>query len=289
MDASLTLAVPFKSFIDNILFIYLGFFMIKKVAEPRFIALGSRLCGVPEVRTLGVRPNFLDYPPAERALILRAPLVLYPTNNYARFLNTMGRPIFPSLETHLYADEKILQTTLFQMLGLPHPRTRIYYHLHHGDILKDFSFPFVAKLPRSSSRGRGVYLVEDEEGLAAYLAKTSVAYIQEYLPHEKDLRVVMIRYEPVTAYWRRRASGTFKTNLSQGGQADFRDLPRDAVELAARCARACRFDDVGLDFIRRDGQWYLIEANMKYGRKGMQQQGLDLKQILRKKLLHGEI
>jgi ribosomal protein S6--L-glutamate ligase len=171
------------------------------------------------------------------------------------------------------------------MLGLPHPRTRIYYHLHHADILKDFSYPFVAKLPRSSSRGRGVFLIQVEEDLACYLDKTSVAYIQEYLPHERDLRVVLIRYEPVIAYWRVRPPGGFKANLSQGGRPDFEAVPGEAVALACDCARACRFDDVGLDFIYSHGQWYLIEANMKYGRKGLRMQGLDLKRIIINKLL----
>ncbi|KPK17523.1 MAG: hypothetical protein AMK69_25740, partial [Nitrospira bacterium SG8_3] len=34
----------------------------------RFIALGDRLRGVPEVMTLGVKPNFYDYLPHERDL-----------------------------------------------------------------------------------------------------------------------------------------------------------------------------------------------------------------------------
>jgi ribosomal protein S6--L-glutamate ligase len=253
-----------------------------------FIALGSRLRGVPEVRTLGVKPNFFDYTAAEQGWILKAPVVLYPTRHYAKFLSTMGRPIFPSLETHLYADEKILQSTLFQMLGLDHPRTRFYYRRHHREILKEFSPPFVAKLPRSSS-GRGVFLVQAEEDLEDYLARTRVAYIQEYLPHDRDLRVVLIRYQPVIAYWRVRPAGGFHANLSQGGRAVFEDVPGEAVDLAVECARACRFDDVGLDFIRHDGRWYLVEANMKYGRKGLSMQGMNLKDIMRKKLLNGEI
>ncbi len=254
-----------------------------------FIALGSRLRDVPEVMTLGVKPNFLDYREEERDLILGASMVLYPTRNYAKFLHTLGRGIFPSLETHLYADEKILQSTLFHMLGLNHPRTRFYYRRHHADILKDFRFPFVAKLPRSSSRGRGVFLIENETDLGRYLERTSVAYIQEYLPHDRDLRVVLIAYEPVIAYWRVPSAGNFKTNLSQGGEAVFGEIPAKALNLAVHCARACRFNDVGLDFIRYNGQWYLIEANMKYGRKGLLMQGMNLKQIMRKKLLNGEI
>ncbi|MGD2125584.1 MAG: RimK family alpha-L-glutamate ligase [Desulfobacteraceae bacterium] len=254
-----------------------------------FVALGSRLTGVPEVITLGVKPNFHDYTPYERALIFGSEMILYPTRNYAQFFTTLGKSFFPSLETCLYADEKIKQTTLFYMLGIPHPRTRVYYRLHHRGILEDFTFPFIAKLPRASAQGKGVFKIEHQDQLERYLRLTHVAYIQEYLPHKRDLRVILINYEPVLAYWRESAPGNFRTNLFQGGSVNFKGIPSDALELAQKTARKCRFNDVGLDFIRHEEQWVLIEANMKYGRKGLRMRGLDLKQILREKLLSGKL
>jgi ribosomal protein S6--L-glutamate ligase len=254
-----------------------------------FVALGSRMRGVPEVLTLGVKPNFRDYGDHENALIMEAPVILYPTRNYAQFFATLGKALFPSLETHLYADEKIKQTTLFYVLNVPHPRTRFYYHLHHKEILKDFSFPFVAKLPRASSRGRGVFRIDSPDDLEQYLQKTGVAYIQEYLPHDRDLRVVLINYEPILAYWRCRPAGDFRTNLYQGGTIDFGQIPGEAVELARRTVRECRFNDVGLDLILHGGEWYVMEANMHYGRKGLKMRGMNLKEILREKLLSGEL
>lgn len=256
---------------------------------PLYVALGSRLRGVPEVITLGVRPNFNDYTAEEKDLLFRSALVLYPTSNYAQFLTTAGKRFFPSLETCLYADEKIKQTTLFYMLGLPHPRTRLYFHLHHEEILEDFAFPFVAKLPRASAQGRGVFKIENADHLKAYLRRSPVAYIQEYLPHRRDIRVVLINYTPVLAYWREAKDGCFKTNLYQGGSIRFGDIPKEAIATAAEAARKCRFDDVGLDLIPYRGTWYIIEANMKYGRQGMQLKGLNVKHILREKLLSGEL
>jgi ribosomal protein S6--L-glutamate ligase len=254
-----------------------------------FVALGARLKGVPEVLTLGVKPNFVDYTEEEKRLIFSAALILYPTANYAQFFNTLGKPFFPSLETCLYADEKIKQTTLFTMLGISHPRTRIYYHLHHQDILNDFSFPFVAKLPRASSRGKGVYKIENAEQLHAYLRLTSIAYIQEYLPHDRDLRVILVNYEPILSYWRQRDPGNFRANLHQGGTPQFREIPGEALSLARDTALRCRFNDVGLDLILCGGKWHVIEANMEYGREGLRLKGMNLKQILREKLLSGDL
>jgi len=254
-----------------------------------FVALGSRLKGVPEVLTLGVKPNFMDYSLDERKLILGAAVIFYPTYNYAQFLSTMGKPFFPSLETCLYADEKIKQTTLFLMLGIPHPRTRVYYHLHHEEILRDFSFPFVAKLPRASARGRGVYKIDNPEQLQAYLRLTRVAYIQEYLPHDRDLRVILVNYDPILSYWRHRDRADFRTNLHQGGTPRFVEIPDEALSLARETALRCKFNDVGLDLILCRGKWYVTEANMEYGREGLRMRGMDLKQILREKILSGEL
>ena len=60
-----------------------------------YIALGSRLRGIPEVITLGVKPNFPEYTSEQQNLIANAPVVLYPTLNYAQFFTTIGKKIFP--------------------------------------------------------------------------------------------------------------------------------------------------------------------------------------------------
>ena len=254
-----------------------------------YIALGNRLKGVPEVRTLGVKPNFYDYSFQERELILKANIVLYPTLNYSQLLSTMGKKIFPSLETYLYSDEKIKQTTLFYMLGIPHPRTRIYYSLHHNEILKEFSYPYIAKLPRRSARGKGIFKIENKKQLEKYLELTKVAYIQEYIPHKRDLRVILINYKPILAYWRECPANSFMSNISQGGAINFNDIPESGIRSAVEYSKRCRFNDVGLDMIRVNDIWYLIEANMKYGRRGLKIKRMELKEIIREKLLAGEI
>ncbi len=257
--------------------------------HPKYIALGSRLVGVPEVLTLGVKPNFHDYTQAERQKILGAECVLYPSLNYAQYLTTMGKKIFPSVETYLYAGQKMKQTTLFTMLSIPHPKTKIYLKREFSSIENEFPFPFIAKIPRRSSRGRGVFKITESAELGEYLEKTKFAYIQEFIPHEKDLRVVLINYEPVLAYWRKLPHGDFRTNLYQGGMIDFDNIPRDVIELAKEFSRKCNFNDVGLDLLQSHGKWYLIEANMQYGREGFKKKNMVLKEVIRQKLLAGTL
>ena len=257
--------------------------------SPEFVALGGRLLGVPEVLTLGVKVNFHDYTPVERQKIHEAKAILYPSLNYAQFFTTMGKKIFPSVETYLYADEKIKQTTLFNMLSIPHPRTRIYFQRQFSDIEKNFDYPFIAKVPRASARGRGVFRISNKDDLDLYLSKTKIAYIQEYLEHDRDLRVILINYQPILAYWRYSPPGEFRTNLCQGGSIDFNDIPDDVLSMAQEYARKCNFNDVGLDLLQSSGNWYVIEANMQYGREGLKKKNMVLKEVIREKLLQGTL
>ena len=82
---------------------------------------------------------------------------------------------------------------------------------------------------------------------------------------------------------------TFKTNVFQGGAINFHGIPDDGILMAQEYSKKCRFNDVGLDMMQINGKWYLIEANMKYGRKGLRLKGMDIKEVLRERLLSGEL
>ncbi len=257
------------------------------MAEP-LVAIGRRLAGFPRITTLGLRPNLADYAPAERALIHRAQAIYYPTTAFAEIFHTQGKRIFPSLECHLYEGDKIKQTSLFELLGLPHPRTRVFYGRQRAQILEHFSYPFVAKVPRGSALGRGVFLIRGPEDLAAYLTGDHPAYIQEYLPIRRDLRVVVIGFQPVCAYWRVPAAGEFRGNVARGGRVDFAGVPAAAVDLAVETARLANLDEVGLDLAMVDGRPLLLEFNVKYGRSGPRQAGIDVVELVANKIMAGE-
>ncbi|MBI4798066.1 MAG: ATP-grasp domain-containing protein [Desulfarculus sp.] len=253
------------------------------------VAIGRRLARFPWITTLGLRPNLDDYPPEHFWLIRQAQTIYYPTNAFAEMFHSQGKRIFPSLESHLYDGDKIKQTTLFKLLGLPHPRTRVFYGRQRQEILEHFSYPFVAKKARGSARGQGVYLIKGPEDLAAYLERHQPAYIQEYLPIKGDVRVVVIGFEPVCAYWRLPMPGDFRSNVARGARVEFDGVPRAAVELAVETARLANLDEVGLDVAMLEGRPYLLEFNVKYGHQGPRQAGLDVAELVARKILAGEL
>jgi ribosomal protein S6--L-glutamate ligase len=245
------------------------------------ISLGKRLRNCRSFRCLGVRANWDDYSEDDCCAVRSAPRVAYPSSLYEPLLRSVGKGVFPR-NYYSVIGNKIVQTELFQLLGVPHPRTRIYYgDTGAGRVLADFSLPVVGKTPLGSSQGEGVWLLRTEAGLEAYLREHRPAYIQEYLPIERDLRVVVIAGRAVHAYWRIARTGEFRNNVSRGGTISYENVPEAGVSFAEEVCRRCRFDEVGLDVCRCPERGYMvIEANMAFGLEGFRRANLDIYRLL---------
>jgi ribosomal protein S6--L-glutamate ligase len=254
------------------------------------IALEGRLRHCRNVTTLGVKTNFDDYGPRDTARIRAAKKIYYPTPFYADLFDAMGKDTFPSYHTYKCVQDKIKQSALFDMLGIRHPHTRVYYGKRQKRAIpEDFEYPFIAKIPRGSAMGRGVYLITDADDLRQYLDVSHPAYIQQYLPIDRDIRVVVIGENVVHAYWRVNPPGDFRSNVAVGGRIVLDPVPDEALTLAIDAARQCRWDDVGIDICCHDKQYYVLEANMKYGKEGFRAAGIDYNELLEKMIEDGKI
>jgi ribosomal protein S6--L-glutamate ligase len=254
------------------------------------IALEHRLRRCRNVRTLGVRTNFVDYSDDEIRAIRQAPKIYYPSVFYADLFDAMGKPLFPSYHTYKCVQDKIKQTALFYLLDIPHPFTRVFYGKRRLEkIPRVFTFPLIAKIPRGSALGRGVFLVQNEEELAAYLRLSPVAYIQEYLALDRDIRVVVIGDRVVHAYWRLAAQGEYRSNVAAGGTISLEKVPEKVLTLALHTARACGWDDVGIDICVHQGRFLVLEANMKYGKEGFRRAGIDYFKMMEEMIDNGAI
>lgn len=244
------------------------------------ISLGKRLRFCPDTVTLGVKPNWDDYPKESKAAIQDARKIFYPSLLYEPLFRSLGKETFPR-NYYRFMGNKIHQTHLFQLAGIPHPRTRLYYGKERSErICADFQYPFIAKTPMRSSKGEGVFLIRCDEDLRRYLKRHHPAYIQEYLRIDRDLRVVLIAGEIAHAYWRIPMPGEFRNNVSQGARISYEDIPEDALDFAREVVRICGFDEVGLDICRAEGRYYVLEANMVFGLEGFRKCGMDIHEIL---------
>jgi ribosomal protein S6--L-glutamate ligase len=247
--------------------------------HPDKISLGKRL-RKSSIPCIGICPNWSDYPDEMKRRLTTAGKICYPGPVYEEIFLATGSNIFPK-NYYAFMGNKIAQTDLFQLLEIPHPRTRVYYGRTKSErICKDFRFPFLGKTPLGSSRGEGVFLICGPAELSEYLKRHNPAYIQEYLPIERDLRVVVIGGEVIHAYWRIHKEGDFRNNVARGGSISFDEIPEPALAFARNVAAACGFDEVGLDICEQKEKYYILEANMVFGIEGFRKKDMDIHEII---------
>ena len=165
---------------------------------------------------------------------------------------------------------------------IPPQNTGFLWEASEKNHMRSFQISFCCENPKRLcyGAGRGVYLVQNHDDLLSYCNLSTVAYIQEYLPSDRDMRIVIIGKEVVHAYWRIAPKGEFRSNVAVGATISLDPVPQKALDLAFDTARKCQWDDVGIDIVEHDGKLYVLEANMKYGREGFRQAGIDYTKLM---------
>ena len=192
----------------------------------------------------------------------------------------LRKQIFPSLSSYYLGYSKTEMTYAFQAVCPENvPITQILPHTESAieQILDEFTFPVVGKGVRGA-RGYQVWLIENRQELLDYAAQHPLLYIQEYLPIDRDLRVVVVGQDIVTAYWRIAPPGGFHNNVSQGGEVSFEDIPQNALDLVAQVATQLDINHAGFDVAIADGHPYLLEFNMRPGNEALRTQNIRLGQ-----------
>lgn len=182
----------------------------------------------------------------------------------------LRRPIFPSPASYHLGHDKIEMTRALELACPQHlPATEILPSdsTSVSRILDTWTFPFVGKQARSS-RGEGVFLIENRQQLQAFAAQNDVLYIQKLLPIVRDLRVVVVGRKVIAAYWREGEG--FLNNVARGGRVRH-DLPvpEAAVALVHDLALRLGIDYAGFDVAWVDGHPYVLEFNRLFGNQGM--------------------
>ncbi|MBX6422581.1 RimK family alpha-L-glutamate ligase [Thermosulfurimonas sp. F29] len=195
------------------------------------------------------------------------------------FVRRLGKRVFPNYDLRFAFPGKIGQILLFRVLGLPHPRTICVPRIcalgpHPGTVEVSLPpYPFVVK-GNHGHEGREVFLVRNagewEEALKILRTfEASGRYgflVQEYLPWEYDLRVVVIGNRRLP-FWRK---GRFLKNLVQEGEVvacPDPGLEARALEVVAELCEKTGFNLMAVDFLFRPerGEVLINEINFVFG------------------------
>jgi ribosomal protein S6--L-glutamate ligase len=221
-----------------------------------------RTLGFPDTTVL--KPaQFLNHKPR----LKEADWVLFPEYwQLNALVYGLGCRVFPSEASYRIGHDKVEMTRAFQTVAPEHtPWTIIEANgpQEREQIWGTMPLPFVAKLPKASM-GEGVWLIESRA---------------EYLPINRDVRVVVVGDRVVTAYWRTQADQGFYNNVARGGRIDTGPVPASVTDLALRLARSLGVDHAGFDIALVEGYPYVLEFNRLFGNQGLGQ-GSELKDAI---------
>ncbi|WGL15862.1 hypothetical protein PVT68_13915 [Microbulbifer bruguierae] len=227
-------------------------------------------------RTLGFADT-LQLKPTEvfkyKAEIAEAEWVLFPEYWQLNALTYgLKARVFPSEPSYRLGHNKIEMTRAFELVApanTPSTHIRANTPENADDLWQAMDHPFVAKLPKAA-RGCGVWLIENQEDWRSYLEKTDVLYVQEWLPIDRDIRIVIVGDQVVTAYWRLQAAQGFYNNVSKGGLVDHSPVPQAAIDLALHLARTLNINHAGWDIAMVGEHPYVIEFNRLFGNQGIE-------------------
>ncbi len=239
-----------------------------------------RLISFDPFRTLGI-PGATYLKPAamwrHRDLIEAADWVLFPEYWQVNALHYgLRKRIFPSVASYHLGHDKIEMSRVLQARFAAHLPETLILPATRGSVdqvLDTLSLPLVCKRVRSSM-GEGVVQIHTAGELYRYIEREPVLYAQEYLPIDRDLRIVVVGNRIIASYWRIAAAGSFLNNVARGASTSFEAIPESAVNLVHAVAHDLQIDHAGFDIAVVDGHPYLLEFNVLFGNETLNQQGI---------------
>lgn len=226
-----------------------------------------RTLGIPGVRY--IKPErMLDHLDEIRA----ADILLFPEYwQITTLVYGLGKRIFPSLPSYAIGHDKVEQTRVFQAIcpdNVPATEIRGASRQSMDDIEARFGYPLIVKEVKSAM-GIGVKLITCRTELEAHAIDHPVLYAQPRLDIDRDLRIVVVGGEVITAYWRVTPLGGYRSNISQGGETAYDNIPGPAIALALRLAKTLGIDHAGFDIAMVDGCPIVFEFNRLFGNQGI--------------------
>jgi glutathione synthase/RimK-type ligase-like ATP-grasp enzyme len=163
--------------------------------------------------------------------------------------------------------DKVSASFLHWSKGLPVPRTLFGATEEQIRMLPEFGEKAIYK-DNHGYKGELNFLVEsgDEIKKIAEDNQASRFLLQEFIPNEGDLRVLILNFRPALVIGRVGDGSSHLSNTSQGGDARIVPLNEVTSAILDDCVSAARVEKLevaGVDIIidSRNGQHYILEVN----------------------------
>jgi RimK family alpha-L-glutamate ligase len=195
-----------------------------------------------------------------------------------RQFERLNVPTLPNSAAIEASKDKMYANQILAQAGLPIPKTMLTRFPCKAELVeKQVGFPCVIKVV-TGSHGAGVYLCEnakqfeDLSELISSLDFKNSMIVQEYIQYSegRDLRVIVIGGRVVGAMQRTSVDGSFKANISRGGQGEAYDVDDEMEMLSIQVAKVLDLDIAGVDLLFHPDGYRICEANSAPGFKGFE-------------------
>jgi hypothetical protein len=190
----------------------------------------------------------------------------------------LNKIIFPTWNMYWCYDDKISQLSLLRKYKIPHPPTFFTRDLEEAkEFSRNAKLPVVAKCSEGAC-GQNVRLIEDrrslleyidyafsDEGMSTYfnwVRQKGYVYLQEYLPIEKDMRIITIGESAEFAVW---IKGESWINFGENASVDSIGIPQSALNLCKEVSKKLGFHWCAYDVANYKGKDYIFEFSSIFG------------------------
>jgi len=179
-------------------------------------------------------------------------------------------PTINSFEAFQLTEDKFQTAFLLQQHGIPTADFKLCHRndKHH---LKAFikQWDKMVYKPTDGWGGIGLTKIDNEATLdiiMPFLDQMNIRffYVEKFIDYDNtDYRIDIVDGEFVGCYGRRARNGSWKTNITSGGEVFLREPNERVVELALKASKVCGTDIAGVDIVydRTKEDYIVLEVN----------------------------
>lgn len=172
-------------------------------------------------------------------------------------LEGKGITVINSLNTSIFAGNKLFTHMLLQKYGVPTPFSAVAFSEEAAlEALNANGYPMVLK-PTVGSWGRMIALLKDHDSAEGIMESRErmypiyqVYYLEEFVQRPpRDIRAIMIGDKVVAAIYRYSGDGQWKTNMALGGKAEECKVTKEMEDVCIKAKNAVQGQIVGVDLM----------------------------------------
>ncbi len=172
-------------------------------------------------------------------------------------LEGKGITVINSLNTSIFAGNKLFTHMLLQKYGVPTPFSAVAFSEEAAlEALNANGYPMVLK-PTVGSWGRMIALLKDHDSAEGIMESRErmypiyqVYYLEEFVQRPpRDIRAIMIGDKVVAAIYRYSGDGQWKTNMALGGKAEECKVTKEMEDICIKAKNAVQGQIVGVDLM----------------------------------------